>query len=85
MAEILKQAVFVDLASLDAMSSEHGAQVHHGSLLERLSQNRRLVRAVAYGTFDDDRVERFATPQYQELEDADLVTGDCSTCVWLEE
>ena len=55
MAEILKQAVFVDLASLDAMSSEHGAQVHHGSLLERLSQNRRLVRAVAYGTFDDDR------------------------------
>ena len=55
MAEILKQAVFVDLASLDAMSSEHGAPVHHGSLLERLSQNRRLVRAVAYGTFDDDR------------------------------
>ena len=55
MVEILKQAVFVDLASLDAMSSEHGAQVHHGALLERLSQNRRLVRAVAYGTFDDDR------------------------------
>ena len=55
MIEILKQAVFVDLASLDAMSSEHGAQVHHGALLERLSQNRRLVRAVAYGTFDDDR------------------------------
>ena len=57
MAEILKQAVFVDLASLDAMSSEHGAQVHHGSLLERLSQNRRLVRAVAYGMFDDDRAD----------------------------
>lgn len=57
MIEILKQAVFVDLASLDAMSSEHGAQVHHGSLLERLSQNRRLVRAVAYGTFDDDRAD----------------------------
>ncbi len=55
MVEILKQAVFVDLASLDAMSSEHGVQVHHGSLLERLSQNRRLVRAVAYGTLDDDR------------------------------
>jgi len=39
------------------MSSEHGAQVHHGSLLERLSQNRRLVRAVAYGMFDDDRAD----------------------------
>ena len=37
------------------------------------------------GAFDDDRVERFATPQYQESEDADLVTGDCPTCVWLEE
>ncbi len=34
--------------------------------------------------FDDDRVERFATPQYQELEDAALVTEECPTCVWLE-
>ncbi|MEC8834436.1 MAG: hypothetical protein VYC07_07040 [Pseudomonadota bacterium] len=37
------------------------------------------------GGFDDDRVERFATPQYQESEDAALVTGNCPTCVWLEE
>ena len=43
------------------------------------------IKAERDGTFDDDRVERFATPQYQESEDADLVTGDCSTCVWLEE
>ncbi|HIM35946.1 MAG: hypothetical protein VB939_11285 [Pseudomonadales bacterium] len=41
------------------------------------------IKAGRDGAFDD-RVERFATPQYQESEDADLVTGDCSTCVWLE-
>ncbi|MFP6823693.1 MAG: hypothetical protein VB915_07745 [Pseudomonadales bacterium] len=43
------------------------------------------IKADRDGAFDDDRMERFATPQYQESEDADLVTGDCSTCVWLEE
>ena len=43
------------------------------------------IKADWDGEFDDDRMERFATPQYQESEDADLVTGDCSTCVWLEE
>ena len=37
------------------------------------------------GTFDDDRVERFATPQYQSSEDENLATGACPTCVWLEE
>ena len=42
------------------------------------------IKADRDGEFDDDRMERFATPQYQESEDADLVTGDCSTCVWLE-
>lgn len=55
MIDLLKQAVLVDLVSLDAMSNEHGTQVHHGHFLERLMQGRRLVRAVAYGTLDDDR------------------------------
>ena len=35
--------------------------------------------------FDDDRVERLATPQYQSSADADRVTENCRTCVWLEE
>ena len=35
--------------------------------------------------FDDDRVERLATPQYQSSADAGLATADCRTCVWLEE
>lgn len=63
MVDFLKHAIIVDLASLDAMSSQRGAQVHHGHLLERLTQDRRLVRAVAYGTFDDDHPDaetRFA-------------------------
>ena len=35
--------------------------------------------------FDDARVERLATPQYQSSADAGLATADCRTCVWLEE
>ncbi|GIS69979.1 MAG: hypothetical protein CM1200mP9_08000 [Gammaproteobacteria bacterium] len=31
--------------------------------------------------FDDDRVERLATPQYQSSADADRVTENCRTCV----
>ena len=47
-------ALFLDLASLDVMSSYHGVRVAHGQLLERLTTKRRLVRAAAYGARDDD-------------------------------
>ncbi len=47
-------ALFLDLASLDVMSSHHGVRVAHGQLLERLATKRRLVRAAAYGARDDD-------------------------------
>ena len=33
----------------------------------------------------DDRIERFATPQYQTSEDARLADPACATCVFLEE
>jgi uncharacterized LabA/DUF88 family protein len=49
-----RAALFVDLASLDAMATHHVVRVQHGQLLERLTQKRRLVRAAAYGTRDDD-------------------------------
>lgn len=47
-------ALFLDLASLDVMSSHHGVRVAPGQLLERLTTKRRLVRAAAYGARDDD-------------------------------
>lgn len=47
-------ALYLDLASLDVMSSHHGVRVAHGQLLERLATKRRLVRAAAYGARDDD-------------------------------
>lgn len=50
-------ALFLDLASFDVMSSHHGVRVAHGQLLERLRQDRRLVRAAAYGARDDDHPE----------------------------
>ncbi len=34
---------------------------------------------------EDDRVERFDTPQYQNEADADAAMGPCTTCVFLEE
>jgi hypothetical protein len=39
--------------------------------------------------YEDDRVERFDTPQYQcerdrELAEAALAEGRCETCVWVE-
>ena len=49
-----RAALFVDLASLDVMTTHHVVRVQHGQLLERLTQDRRLVRAAAYGTRDDD-------------------------------
>ena len=48
-------ALFVDLASLDMMTGHHGVRVVYGRLREQLTQNRRLVRAAAYGVRDDDR------------------------------
>ncbi len=52
-----RTALFVDLMSLDVMCSHHGARVLHGPLLERLTQNRRLIRAAAYAVRDDDHPE----------------------------
>ena len=36
---------------------------------------------------EDDRVERYDTPQYQTERDRELAeaAGECDTCVWLEE
>ena len=34
---------------------------------------------------EDDRVERFDTPQYQTEADASAAEPNCSTCVFLEE
>ncbi len=31
----------------------------------------------------DDRVERFATPQYQSPDDEQMADASCPTCVWL--
>ncbi|MDE2868454.1 MAG: NYN domain-containing protein [Chloroflexota bacterium] len=50
-----RTALFLDLASLDVMVGHHGVRVAPGRLRERLTANRRLVRAVAYGVRDDDR------------------------------
>lgn len=50
-----RAALFLDLASLDVMAGHHGVRVSHGRLRERLAENRRLVRATAYGVRDDDR------------------------------
>lgn len=33
--------------------------------------------------FDDDRVERWDTPQYQTPEDAACADEDCPTCIWV--
>ena len=52
-----RAALFLDLASLEAMSSHHGVRVSHGEFLERLIRDRRLVRAAAYGARDDDHPE----------------------------
>ena len=50
-----RAALFLDLASLDVIVGHHGVRVAPGRLRERLTENRRLVRAVAYGVRDDDR------------------------------
>ena len=34
---------------------------------------------------EDDRVERFDTPQYQTAEDAEAAEAECASCVFLEE
>ena len=34
---------------------------------------------------EDDRVERYDTPQYQTAADAEAAAQPCSTCVFLEE
>ena len=50
-----RAALFLDLASLDVIVGHHGVRVAPGRLRERLTENRRLVRAAAYGVRDDDR------------------------------
>ena len=55
MEVLARAALFLDLASLEVMAGHHGVRVAPGRLRERLSENRRLVRAVAYGVRDDDR------------------------------
>jgi uncharacterized LabA/DUF88 family protein len=57
MAGVARVAVFLDLASLEMMTSHHGGRVAYGPLLERLVGDRRLVRAAAYGARDDDHPE----------------------------
>ena len=32
----------------------------------------------------DDRVERFDTPQYQSLQDAEKADSECPSCIFLE-
>ena len=34
---------------------------------------------------EDDRIERFDTPQYQLPQDAAAVDGNCPTCIFLED
>ena len=50
-----RAALLLDLASLDVMAGHHGVRVAPGRLRERLTEKRRMVRAVAYGVRDDDR------------------------------
>ncbi len=54
MADSPRAALFLDLASLEAISSHLAAQVRYDRLLERCTQDRRLIRAAAYGTHDHD-------------------------------
>lgn len=37
------------------------------------------------GEFDDNRIERFSTPQYQEAGDEQKLEDGCPTCVFLED
>ena len=50
-----RAALLLDLASLDVMAGHHGVRVAPRRLRERLTEKRRMVRAVAYGVRDDDR------------------------------
>lgn len=52
-----RAALFLDLASLEVMSSHHAAHIRPRQLLERLTQDRWIVRAAAYGARDDDHPE----------------------------
>ena len=40
---------------------------------------------VASGGHEDDRIERYDTPQYQTDEDEALADANCATCVWLQD
>ena len=59
--------VFVDVANIELAAERHGVRLDWGAVLERLTEGRQLVRAIAYAPVHDDpevspEAQRFVEP-----------------------